>query len=300
MFRDAISFVTALMSEDRGRNILFVGTKRQAQDAIREEADARRAVLHQPALARRPADELPDRAEVDQAAARPRSDADGRSLREDDQEGAHQARPRARDSGEEPLGHQEHEPPARRALRHRRAQGRHRGQGGEPPRHPDHRGRRHELLARRASTTSSPATTTRCGPCACSPRASPTPWSRASSCARRARRRARKKRGGPDHFRGSRRGAPRQHLFGHDRARPRRAVAELHRHGERRADDRHAGLRARQHRLRQDRPAARQRRRPRAGRHGRSRARRDRRGESHEPPRSPEQEKGAETVGAAK
>jgi small subunit ribosomal protein S2 len=39
MFRDAISFVTALMSEDRGRNILFVGTKRQAQDAIREEAD---------------------------------------------------------------------------------------------------------------------------------------------------------------------------------------------------------------------------------------------------------------------
>jgi small subunit ribosomal protein S2 len=39
MFRDAISFVTALMGEDRGRNILFVGTKRQAQDAIREEAE---------------------------------------------------------------------------------------------------------------------------------------------------------------------------------------------------------------------------------------------------------------------
>ncbi len=39
MFRDAITFVTALMGEDRGRNILFVGTKRQAQDAIREEAE---------------------------------------------------------------------------------------------------------------------------------------------------------------------------------------------------------------------------------------------------------------------
>ena len=39
MFRDAISFVTAMMSEERGRNILFVGTKRQAQDAIREEAE---------------------------------------------------------------------------------------------------------------------------------------------------------------------------------------------------------------------------------------------------------------------
>ena len=39
MFRDAISFVTAMMGEERGRNILFVGTKRQAQDAIREEAE---------------------------------------------------------------------------------------------------------------------------------------------------------------------------------------------------------------------------------------------------------------------
>ena len=39
MFRDAISFVTQMMGEERGRNILFVGTKRQAQDAIREEAE---------------------------------------------------------------------------------------------------------------------------------------------------------------------------------------------------------------------------------------------------------------------
>ncbi|HVF57414.1 MAG TPA: 30S ribosomal protein S2 [Pyrinomonadaceae bacterium] len=39
MFRDAITFVTGLSSEDRGRTILFVGTKRQAQDAIREEAE---------------------------------------------------------------------------------------------------------------------------------------------------------------------------------------------------------------------------------------------------------------------
>jgi small subunit ribosomal protein S2 len=38
MFRDAIGFVTNMASEDRGRTILFVGTKRQAQDAIREEA----------------------------------------------------------------------------------------------------------------------------------------------------------------------------------------------------------------------------------------------------------------------
>ena len=38
MFRDAIQFVTSLVGEDRGKTVLFVGTKRQAQDAIREEA----------------------------------------------------------------------------------------------------------------------------------------------------------------------------------------------------------------------------------------------------------------------
>lgn len=39
MFRDAIQFVTNLIGEDRGKTVLFVGTKRQAQDAIREEAE---------------------------------------------------------------------------------------------------------------------------------------------------------------------------------------------------------------------------------------------------------------------
>ena len=39
MFREAISFVTNLVAEDRGKTVLFVGTKRQAQEAIREEAE---------------------------------------------------------------------------------------------------------------------------------------------------------------------------------------------------------------------------------------------------------------------
>jgi small subunit ribosomal protein S2 len=39
LFREAISFVTEIMSEERSRSVLFVGTKRQAQDAIREEAE---------------------------------------------------------------------------------------------------------------------------------------------------------------------------------------------------------------------------------------------------------------------
>jgi len=38
MFRDALGFVTNAIAEDRGKTVLFVGTKRQAQDAVREEA----------------------------------------------------------------------------------------------------------------------------------------------------------------------------------------------------------------------------------------------------------------------
>lgn len=39
MFREALNFVTGQMAEDRGRTVLFVGTKRQAQDAVREESE---------------------------------------------------------------------------------------------------------------------------------------------------------------------------------------------------------------------------------------------------------------------
>jgi small subunit ribosomal protein S2 len=38
MFREAMKFVTNLTSESTGRSVLFVGTKRQAQDAIKEES----------------------------------------------------------------------------------------------------------------------------------------------------------------------------------------------------------------------------------------------------------------------
>src|SRR5438132_2076879 len=39
MFRDALQYVTNIVAEDRGKTVLFVGTKRQAQDAVREEAE---------------------------------------------------------------------------------------------------------------------------------------------------------------------------------------------------------------------------------------------------------------------
>ncbi len=39
MFREALQYVSNMVGEDRGKTVLFVGTKRQAQDAVREEAE---------------------------------------------------------------------------------------------------------------------------------------------------------------------------------------------------------------------------------------------------------------------
>src|SRR5438270_5682170 len=39
MFREAMQAVSNIVAEDRGKTVLFVGTKRQAQDAVREEAE---------------------------------------------------------------------------------------------------------------------------------------------------------------------------------------------------------------------------------------------------------------------
>jgi small subunit ribosomal protein S2 len=39
MFREALQYVSNMIGEDRGKTVLFVGTKRQAQDAVREEAE---------------------------------------------------------------------------------------------------------------------------------------------------------------------------------------------------------------------------------------------------------------------
>jgi small subunit ribosomal protein S2 len=57
MFREAIAFVTNLIAEDKGKTVLFVGTKRQAQEVW--------SVLRQPAMAGRPAHQLSNSPEVD-------------------------------------------------------------------------------------------------------------------------------------------------------------------------------------------------------------------------------------------
>ena len=65
MFRDAARYVAEQAAQ--GKNVLFLGTKRQAQEAIAEEAQALRDVLREPPLAWRHADQLGHAAKINQA-----------------------------------------------------------------------------------------------------------------------------------------------------------------------------------------------------------------------------------------
>ncbi len=133
----------------KGGRILFVGTKRQAQDAVADAAKRCAAVLRQLALARRHADQLEDDLRIDQAAAQARRDAGlGRGARLH-QEGAPDAAARARQARPRARRHQGHGRPARPPVRDRHQQGRHRDQGGAAPRHPGRRRGRHQLRSGR-------------------------------------------------------------------------------------------------------------------------------------------------------
>ena len=57
LFTDAMNFISGL-AQKRG-TILFVGTKRSARDAVKEEADPLRHAVRRGALARRHADQFP-------------------------------------------------------------------------------------------------------------------------------------------------------------------------------------------------------------------------------------------------
>ena len=65
MFREAARFVSDMSSQ--GKAILFVGTKRQAQEAVCRRSESLRNVLRQSPLAWRHADELDDAPEIHQA-----------------------------------------------------------------------------------------------------------------------------------------------------------------------------------------------------------------------------------------
>ena len=85
LFEDAMKFVRQLAAK-RG-TILMVGTKRQAREVDRVEAQRCRHALRRPALARRHADQLQDRQGLAQEAEGHAGDQGSRH-RADDQEGS--------------------------------------------------------------------------------------------------------------------------------------------------------------------------------------------------------------------
>ena len=142
LLHNAQEFASAL--SHRGGTVLFVGTKKQARDAIKEAAEARHA-LRQPPLARRAADELPDDQPADQAPARPRALRDGGPAGAAADPRAPVCRGRPGEAAREPRRREEHAAPAGRDLHHRPQDRGDRRARGPAPAHPDHRPGRHEL-----------------------------------------------------------------------------------------------------------------------------------------------------------
>ena len=140
--------------------MLFVGTKKQAQDVMREEAPPRRPVLRHQPLARRHADQLQDASSrvIDRLHALEKMARTAPSSA--DQEGSRSAHARAREAREALGGIKEHDRAARRvfvidpnkehiAVHEARKLG-----------DPDRRRSSTPTATRTSSTTSSPATTT--------------------------------------------------------------------------------------------------------------------------------------------
>ena len=115
MFKEASKFVTDLTST--GKLILFVGTKRQAQDAIAEEATrAGMPYINSRWLGGLLTNWVTVQKSVKRL-SRTRRHVHRRPLRAPHQEGSHQARARAQAPVDQPRRHQEHEAPSRRHLR---------------------------------------------------------------------------------------------------------------------------------------------------------------------------------------
>ena len=142
-FKEASKFVTDLAAA--GKNLLFVGTKRQAQDAIYEEANRcgmfyvntrwLGGTLTNFATIRKSIHRLKE-IEGDPRAGR---------QREPHQEGAPAARAREGEAREEPRRASRRWTSCRTRSSSSTQAGVHRGQGGEQPRHPGRRRRRHQL-----------------------------------------------------------------------------------------------------------------------------------------------------------
>ena len=169
LFAEAANFIKSVVAD--GGTVLFVGTKRSAREAIAERS-ARAAACRTSTSAGSAACSPTSRPSASRSSAWPSSSeltATG-ALEQARQEGSARMLRREMDKLEtQPRRHQGHGIAARRAVRRRRRPRAHRDPRGEEARHPGGRGRRHQLLARTASTTSSRATTTPCAPSSCTP-----------------------------------------------------------------------------------------------------------------------------------
>ena len=148
MFKDAARFVGEMAAQ--GKNVLFVGTKRQAQEAVAEEATrCQMYYVNQRWLGGL----LTNMATVQKSIKRLKeleAMADRRRLRRAAQEGSHPPGARAQAPGSEPGGHQGHAGPAGRGVRDRFEQGSHRGEGSPPAGDSGGGDRRHQLRSRRS------------------------------------------------------------------------------------------------------------------------------------------------------
>ncbi len=107
VFKEALQFTKSV--SESNRDILFVGTKKQAQDIIREAAGRCDCSYREPALAGRAADEFPRRPGERRKADRARRDARGRPLGPALQEGTVQDGEALQEAGQEPGRHPEND-----------------------------------------------------------------------------------------------------------------------------------------------------------------------------------------------
>ena len=102
----AYTFVRDLVAD--GGTVLFVGTKKQAQDPIQQLRREVRHAVHQRALARRHAHQLRDHRQARRQDAGVRAHARLRRVRGHAQEGSPAAQPRAREARAQPRRHPQH------------------------------------------------------------------------------------------------------------------------------------------------------------------------------------------------
>ena len=144
-----------------GGKVLFVGTKKQAQEAIAEEAARANQFYHHPALARRHADQLFDHSQAAALPGRSGRSARPRRFRAADQGRGAEAQRRDRKAQSRLWRRQEDGSPACGAVHRRPAQGGAGGQRGAQSRHPDRRDGRYQLRSGSDRLCDPNATTTR-------------------------------------------------------------------------------------------------------------------------------------------